>query len=214
MAVTGGEPISTVAGGGSGGDGGAATSAQLKLPADVAVDAAGNLYIAEFDNHRVRKVDAATQEITTVAGTGAPGFGGDGGPATSAQLNNPIGVAVDTAGNLYISGLGDHRVRKVDAENQKITTVTGTGTAGSGGDNAAATLAQLKLPADVAVDAAGNLYIAEFDNHRVRKVDAVTQEITTVAGTGVPGFGGDDGLATLAQLNNPVGVTVDALGNL
>ena len=124
LAVTGDEPISTVAGGGSGGDNAAATLAQLKLPADVAVDAAGNLYIAEFDNHRVRKVDAATQVITTVAGNGTAGFAGDGGAATSAQLNKPLGVTVDAAGSLYIADFNNHRVRKVTPPDSEAPVVS------------------------------------------------------------------------------------------
>ena len=226
--------ITTVAGtgeigdgaGGFSGDGGPATAAQLNLPQGVAVDGAGNLYIADARNHRIRKVDASGI-ITTVAGTGeigggAGGFSGDGGPATAAQLNLPQGVAVDGAGNLYIADARNHRIRKVDASGI-ITTVAGTGEIGGGaggfsGDGGPATAAQLNLPQGVAVDGAGNLYIADARNHRIRKVDA-SGIITTVAGTGeigggAGGFSGDGGPATAAQLNFPQDVAVDGAGNL
>ncbi len=207
--------ISTVAGTGTvpgdySGDGGAATAAQLDQPSDVAVDASGNLYIADSDNNRVRKVDAATGIITTVAGTGTGGFSGDGGPATSAQIRYPGSVALDASGNLYIAA--NHRIRKVDTAGV-ITTVAGTGTQGYSGDGGAATSAQIRYPSSVALDASGNLYIAD-GNHRIRKVDASTGNISTVAGTGVQGFSGDNGPATSAQFNWPSGVAVDASGNL
>jgi hypothetical protein len=214
-AVTGGATspipmITTVAGtgvAGFGGDGGPATDAQLNNPVGLGVDSAGILYIADYRNHRVRKVTLDGM-ITTVAGTGVAGFGGDGGPATSAQLDLPAGVDVDSAGNLYIAENNNHRVRKVTPDGV-ITTVAGTGVTGFGGDGGPATDAQLNNPAEVMVDSAGTLYIADFNNHRVRKVtpDGV---ITTVAGTGVAGFGGDGGPATDAQLNGPAGVVMDS----
>ena len=165
--------ISTVAGNGmygSSGDGGPATMAQLAVPTGVAVDSAGNLYIADSDNNRVRKVDASGN-ISTVAGNGTADFSGYGGPATSAQLSMPMGVAVDSSGNLYIADTGNHRIRKVDASGN-ISTVAGNGTIGSSGYGGPATSAQLKAPHRVAVDSAGNLYIADTYNHQVRKVDA------------------------------------------
>jgi trimeric autotransporter adhesin len=206
--------IATVAGtgtAGSGGDTQQATAAQLGHPHGVAVDSAGNLYIADLSNNRVRKV-APNGTITTVAGTGTPGDSGDGGPATSAQLNNPSGVAVDSDGNLYIADYRSHRVRKVEPGGT-ITTVAGTGTYGSGGDGGPATAAQLAFPGGVAVDGDGNLYIADSDFDRVRKV-APGGTITTVAGTGTFGYSGDGGLATAAQLTAPGGVAVDGDGNL
>ena len=207
--------ITTVAGssGGSLDDGSPATSAQLQTPTGVAVDAAGNLFIADADDNRIRQVTAATGIITTAAGTGGPGFSGDGGPATSVQLSTPTGVAIDAAGNLFIADADDHRIRQV-APGGIISTVAGTGTAGFLGDDGLATTARLQTPTGVAVDAAGNLFIADADNNRVRRVAVDTGIITTVAGTGTAGFSGDDGPATSAQLRTPTGIAVDAAGNL
>ena len=206
--------ITTIAGTGErrfGGDGGPAIQAQLDEPTGVVVDGAGNLYIADLANHRIRKVDS-TGTITTIAGTGERGFGGDGGPATQAHLNYPYGGAVDGAGNLYIADLTNHRIRKVDSTGT-ITTFAGTGERGFGGDGGPAIQAQLDAPSGVAVDEAGNLYIADWSNARIRKVDG-TGTITTIAGTGERGFGGDGGPATQAQLDDPTGVAVDGAGTL
>jgi uncharacterized protein (TIGR03437 family) len=188
------------------GDNGPATSAQLNGPSGVAVDAAGNLYIADAGNNRIRKVSNGV--ITTVAGSGTAGYSGDNGPAADAQLNQPGGIAVDGAGNLYIADSGNNRIRKVS--NGVITTVAGGGSAL--GDNGPAAGAQLDGPAGVAADTAGDLYIADAANNRVRKVS--NGAITTVAGNGGLGFSGDNGPATSAQLAAPGGVAVDAAGNL
>lgn len=209
-----GSNISSVAGNGKlaySGDGGAAANAQLDSPQAVAVDAAGNLYIADTGNNVVRRV-ARGGAISTFAGNGQVGSGGDNGAATSAQLNTPLGVAVDAAGNVYIADSQNGKVRRVGT-NGTIATVAGNGTQGFGGDNGAATSAQLYTPTGVAVDAAGNLYIADFNNNRVRRV-SVNGTIATVAGTGNSGFSGDGGAATSAQLNLPRAVAVDAAGNL
>ena len=206
--------ITTIAGTGErrfGGDGGPAIQAQLDAPSGVVVDGAGNLYIADRANHRIRKVDS-TGTITTIAGTGERGFGGDGGPATQARLNYPYGVAVDGAGNLYIADLANHRIRKVDSTGT-ITTFAGTGERGFGGDGGPASQAQINFPTGVAVDEAGNLYIADWSNARIRKVDG-TGTITTIAGTGELGFGGDGGPAIQARLSLPYSVAVDGAGNL
>jgi trimeric autotransporter adhesin len=192
------------------GDNGSAASPQLADPQGVAVDSAGNLYIVDSGNERIRKVSNGV--ITTVAGNGALAFGfsGDNGPATSAEFYVPAGVALDTAGNLYIADAGSNLILKVS--NGIITTVAGNGAAGFGGDNGPATSANLNEPAAVAVDSAGNLYIADSGDNRIRKVS--NGVITTVAGNGAAGFGGDNGPATSAELDGPQSVAVDAAGNL
>ncbi len=263
--------ISTVAGtglAGYSGDGGAATSALLSRPSGVAVDSSGNLFIADRDNHRIRKVDTSGV-ITTVAGTGKFGYSGDGGPATAARLDNPIDLEVDGAGNLFIADFFNHVIRKVDTSGTIttvagigrrsgysgdggpatsallyypagvdvvpsgelliadfgnsvirkvdtsgiITTVAGTGFAGYSGDGGPATSAQLYQAADVAQDQAGNLWIADRENHRIRRVDT-SGIITTVAGTGTAGYSGDGGPASAALLNLPSGIIVDSIGNI
>jgi sugar lactone lactonase YvrE len=209
--------ITTVAGTGAetySGDGGPAADAALFRPTDVAVDADGNLFIADTYNNRIRKVDAATGIITTVAGAGTYGFAGDGGPATAATFRNPVALAVDAAGNLFIADVDSMRIRKVDAATGLITTVVGNGATGFAGDGGPAIDASLFAPSGVAVDAAGNLYVADTFNHRVRRVDAGTGVIATVAGTGMFGYGGDGGPADAAALAYPNGVAVDGAGNL
>lgn len=203
--------IETVAGTTGAGDGGPAVAAVLNQPKGIAVDRHGNLYIADTDHHRVRKVTPAGV-ISTIAGDGRPGMGGDGGPAAEARLHLPFDVAVDAAGNIYIADYGNHRVRRVDAAG-RIATVAGTGRKGTNGDYGPAAEAQLSSPRALAVDAAGNLYIAEFEGHRVRKVNT-SGIITTAAGRGVAGFAGDGGPAKNAQLWHPAGLAVDASGAL
>ena len=198
-------------GGSFGGDGGPASEGRLAFPTGVATDGAGNLYIADQVNHRIRKVDSSGT-ITTIAGSGELGFGGDGGPAPDARLAFPTDVAVDGAGNLYIADPRNHRIRKVDSSGT-ITTIAGSGELGFGGDGGPATDARLAFPTDVAVDGAGNLYIADSRNHRIRKVDS-SGTITTIAGSGEPGFSGDGGPATDARLARPTGVAVDDAGNV
>ena len=209
--------ITTLAGSGAwgySGDGGPATMARLRRPVAVAADAVGSIYIADAGNDRVRKVDASGT-ITTVAGTGEADYGGDGGPATEALLNDPRGVAVDALGNVYIADTWNNRVRKIDTSGT-ITTVAGTGRRGyswDSVDSGPATEARIGSPHGVAVDALGNLYVAERWNNRVRRID-VTGTITTVAGTGNRGFGGDGGPATAARLNYPTELVADEAGNI
>jgi hypothetical protein len=209
--------INTVAGSGSwlyAGDGGAANGAQIFLPLSVVVDAAGNIFISDSSNNRVRRVDAVTGMISTVAGNGNAGFGGDGGPATSAMLNNPAALALDGAGNLYIADSNNDVVRVVNAATGIITTVAGTGgQQGRSGDGAAATLAYLNTPDGLAFDAAGNLYISDTGNNVVRKVNTAGV-ISTFAGTGAYGFTGDGQSATAAKLNTPWGLATSPSGDL
>lgn len=188
------------------GDGGAATSAQIRNPFVTVSDAAGNLYIADSGNNRVRVVDADTGLISTIAGTGTASFSGDGGPATSATLNNPKGLAVDSAGNVYIADGGNQRIRKITASTGVISTIAGTGTAGFSGDGGSATAAQINWPYGMAIDSSGVLYFADSNNHRVRKISGGV--ISTVAGSGSAGFSGDGASATAAKLNFPRAVAL------
>lgn len=223
--------ITTVAGigvEGFSGDGGPATKARLAGALWLALDGAGNLYLSDWSHNRVRKI-SPDGIITTVAGSGpttsgAPGdYAGDGGPATAARLYHPEGLAVDAAGNLFIADNGNHRIRKVSPDGI-ITTVAGSGPIGPGmgesvGDGGPATQARLNGPAGLAVDGTGSLFFTELDpfaasgGHRVRRVSA-DGTISTVAGTGEPGFSGDGGMAIEARLSSPVGLSVDSAGNL
>jgi sugar lactone lactonase YvrE len=265
--------ITTVAGTGEfgyNGDGIPAAQAQLSNPFYAAIDSKGNIYIADSSNHRIRKVDANTGLISTIAGTGEQGYNGDGIPAVSAQLDLPFGIAIDSSDNIYIAD-GSFRLRKVDASTGLISTIAGTGSpvfgsfedgvpataaviapsrvtfdkvgniyivsdtvirridAASGliftvagqigregynGDGIPATSALLDVPADVAVDSIGNIYIADSFNERIRKVDAATRLISTVAGTGVGDYNGDNIPAVVAQLSFPLGVAVDSDGSV
>jgi Bacterial Ig-like domain (group 3)/NHL repeat len=210
--------ITTVAGDGTAGydrTATVATSTSLDVPGGVAIDGAGNLYIADTNNNVIREVNLTTGSIRTVAGTSTPGFTGDSGPATSAELNSPQGVTVDGAGNLYIADTGNNAVREVNASTQIITTIAGdpTGLSGFSGDGGLATAAKLNAPYSVALDSTGNLYVPDSGNNRVRKVDT-TGHISTYAGNGTPAYLGDGGAATAAELYSPLGVACDPAGNV
>ena len=205
--------ISTIAGTGvqgSSGDGGPATSAQLNTPASV-LFSAGNLYISDSSNQRIRRV-SSDGTITTIAGNGVTGFSGDGGPATGAALAFPLGMAMDSVGNLYFADGNNNRVRRISPAGV-ITTVAGNGVGHFAGDQGPAVSASLDVPEDVAFDTAGNLYIADAGNNRVRKVDG-SGLITTLAGMAENGFSGDGGPATQAMLDFPWGLATDATGNV
>lgn len=206
--------ITTIAGNGNAGfsgDGGSALEATLNFPAGLAVDDEKNLYIADRNNHRIRKV-SPDGIITTVAGTGIPDFGGDEGSALAAHLHLPSDVEVGPKGNLYISDRSNHRIRKVDQQGT-ITTVAGIGLEGFGGDFGLAIKAVLKFPFGISLDLKGNLYIADRGNNRVRKVDT-RGTITTIAGDSMHSFGGDYGPASHSNLAYPTDVVVDAENNI
>lgn len=200
--------------GGYSGDSGPAIHAQLNHPAGMAFDRAGNLFIADTLNHRVRKLVSATGTIVTIAGSGTAGYSGDGGPAAAAQLSRPGGVAIDSEGNLYIADSAASVIRKVDARTGLISTVAGTGKAGFAGDQGPAIAAQLNSPQGVSVDTQGNLFIADTGNQRVRELAARNGIITTIAGKGSKGYSGDGGPSARAQLNKPYATAIDAAGNL
>lgn len=268
--------ISTAVGNGTSGysgDGAAATSAELNAPRGVAVDASGNIYIADTGNNVVRKVAASTGYISTIAGDGTSGYSGDAGPAASAKLQSPSYIALDSSGDVYITDTGNTRVRVVLASTGYIYTIAGGGSGCNGllppydgclatdalldlplgiavdssgnlfitdggyceirevalstgyiygvagntscgffGDGGAATSAELNGPFDVALDSYGNMYITDNGNYRIRKVDVSTGYISTIAGNGVPSYAGDGGSATSAELNNPQVLTVDSSG--
>jgi sugar lactone lactonase YvrE len=210
--------ISTVAGNGTcsySGDGGLATSAELSNPnSDLVFDSSGNWYFGDVSNYRVREVNISTGIITTVAGNGIAGYTGDGGAATSAEINNPSGVALDSSNNIYISDAAGEVIRKVTVSTGIISTVAGTGTAGYSGDGGPAISAQINTPGSVAVDPAGNIYIADGNNNRIRVVNATSGTISTLVGNGTGAYTGDGGPATSAELNSPTDIALDSAGNL
>jgi len=206
--------ISTIAGTmeGFGGDGGAASGASLDTPTAVVLDTAGNLYIADTLNNRIRKV-TTDGKINTIVGDGNNADFGDGGPAISASVNRPMGLALDSAGDLYVADTASHRIRKVTPDGT-ITTIAGNGSGGFQGDGGPATEASLYYPKGIVVDpSTGNLYIADWLNSRVRVVTP-DGNINTVAGNGSYDYYGDGGPATSAALRFPWGVTVDPAGNV
>ena len=188
------------------GDGGAANVANVNLPSALLVDSAGNVYIADTANTRIRKV-TTDGNINTIAGNGNMGLAGDGGPALAAALSRPQGLALDAAGNLYIADTDNNRIRKITTDG-KIATIAGSGTAGGyAGDGGPAISALLDDPRGVSVDGAGNVYIADTFNQRIRVV-LPNGTIYTIAGLGLQGYGGDGGAAIVAELNFPTGVAV------
>ncbi len=195
---------------GDSGDGGPATAAQLNNPQALAIAADGTIYIADTDNHRIRAVISGT--ISTIAGSGALGFSGDNGPATMARLASPTAIAVGSTGMVYVADSGNHRIRSINTSGV-ITTIAGNGTQGFSGDGGPATSAALDTPSGLAVSSTGQLYIADTHNHRVRSVSP-SGTITNFAGTGSPGYSGDNAAATAAQLDAPRGLVFTASGAL
>ena len=203
------------------GDGGQASLAELNYPEDIALDASGNLYLADYANNRIRMINTAGI-ITTIAGSGSigvgtGGYGGDGGQATDALLNNPCNITFDSFGNLFIADLRNDRIRKVTISTGIISTAAGNGTWLYTGDGGQATAAGISNPDGLAFDAAGNLYLVgdgnNANNNAIRKINSLGI-ITTIAGSATYGFGGDGGLATAAEFNDPEGMSFDAAGNL
>ncbi len=209
--------VTTVTGNGSAGfagDLGPASGGVLHSPAGLSFDAAGGLYIADSGNQAVRKIDPATGDIFTFAGNGVGAYSGDGAAASSASLHTPQDIALDDQNSLYISDSANNAIRRVDATSLVITSAAGNGSAGSTGNGGLAVNALLDGPAAIAVNTAGDVYIADDANNVIRKITAAGKGITVVAGTGTAGFSGDGGLATSAKFNNPQGLAVDAAGNL
>ncbi|MFL0251443.1 hypothetical protein ACJDT4_13565 [Clostridium neuense] len=209
--------ISTIAGkvqSGYAGDGTSAINAQFSDPIGIAIDKADNIYIADNFNNRVRKIDAQTGNISTVAGNGTNARAGDNGPATSASFKNVMDVAVDKDFNIYIADSNGHSIRKVAAATGNIYTIAGTGTAGDTGNDGPATSATLQNPNSVKIDDSGNIYISDCVNNKIKKVDATTQKITTIGGTGLNAYGGDDGLAINADIGRPSILALDHSGNV
>ncbi|WP_177428132.1 NHL domain-containing protein, partial [Candidatus Venteria ishoeyi] len=208
--------ITTIAGNGTSGfsgDGELATAAQLNQPYGLSIDLSGNLYIAETGNHIIRKVDSQGV-ISTIAGQqGNPGFSGDNAAAATAQFEAPWAVVHDTLGNLYVADAANYRIRKITPDGL-VQSIAGNGESAESGDGGPATQAGFGWPEDLAIDSANNLYIADRDNHRIRRVDAATGIISSVAGNGTSGYSGDDGPALNAQLNTPAGLVVDLADDL
>jgi sugar lactone lactonase YvrE len=213
--------ISTIAGVrhiGYSGDGGPAIAAEFQYPYGLALDISGNLYIADNENNCIRKINTSGI-ISTYAGTGTEGYSGDGGAASSAEISLPFGIAMDKLGNLYIADYGNSLIREVNTGGI-ISTIAGNGGNRFSGDGGPATLAEISGPQGVAVDASGNLYIADYGNDRIRMVNT-SGVISTIAGNGFGvsvigggGYSGDGGAATNAELYNPTDVIIDGLGNI
>ena len=209
--------ITTIAGTGTAGyngDGILATNAQFNGVQGLALDPAGNIYAADISNNRIRKITISTGIISTIAGTGTGGYNGDGILATAAQINIPSALAFDNNGDLYFTDRSNSRIRKIAMATGIISTVAGTAATGYNGDGILATAAQLNNPNEVSFDASGDMYIADWLNNRVRKVNMSTGVISTIAGTGAAGYNGDGIAATAAQINGPCGITFDNAGNI
>jgi streptogramin lyase len=208
--------ISTFAGSGKKGytgDGGPALEASFNLPHEIRFDREGHLYVVDMANHAVRRIDAKTRIISTIAGTGTPGYSGDGGPAKAAQLKQPHSIQFGPDGHLYICDIGNHVIRKVDLTTMQISTFAGTGAPGPTPDGAPIAGTPLKGPRSLDFDAAGNLWLATREGNQVFKFDVAAGRIHHVAGTGASGFTGNGGPAKTATLKGPKGISIDKTGN-
>ena len=204
--------LTTIAGDGTRGyrgDGGAAIDASLNMPHELAFDRAGNIYVAERDNHVIRKIDRPSGIISTVAGTGRPGFGGDGGPGAQSQLRQPHSVVMDRDSSLLICDIGNHRIRRLDLATGTISTYAGTGEAKPTPDGAAVAGAPLNGPRTLALASKGDLYLALREGNAIYRIDRKTQTLHRVAGTGAQGYSGDGGPALEAKLGGPKGLALD-----
>lgn len=209
--------ITTIAGDGTfnyNGDGIPATTAQLNRPCGVAVDDTGNVYIADAANNRIRKVLAATGNIITIAGNGTPGYNGDNIAATAANLFYPNSLALDDSNNIYLSDANNYLIRKINAYTGLITNVAGNGNQGYYGEGIPAINAQFSWVSGICLDTSKNIFIADMTAHRVRKIDAATGLISTIAGTGLQGYNGDGILATTATLDSLSNISIDDTGNV
>jgi len=196
------------------GDGGPATAAQVNEPYELIFDKQGNLYFTDMPNHAIRRVDAKTKIITTIAGTGQPGFGGDGGPAVKAQFKQPHSIAFDKDGAMLICDIGNFRIRRIDMKTGMISTYAGTGDKQPTPDGAPIEGTSLNGPRAIAVDAQGNLYLALREGNAIYKIDPARKVITHIAGTGEKGYTGDGGPAVDAKLSGPKGVSISPDGGL
>jgi len=204
--------ITTIAGdstAGFSGDGGQATAAELNQPTGIIVDKFGNTYIADGSNFRIRKISISTGIINTMAGDGTIAYSGDGNQATAAGCD-PFGLSLDDSNNLYLADFMNNRIRKIALSTGIINTVVGTGISGYSGDGGQATAAELNKPIDVKTDVSGNIYIADWSNNRIRKINKSTGIITTLAGNGISGYSGDGGQATAAEMQTPDGLAIDS----
>jgi streptogramin lyase len=209
--------ISTIAGNGTAGysgDGGPALLASFNLPHEIRFDRAGDLFIVDMNNHAVRKVNLKTGTISTLAGTGKPGYSGDGGPAAKAQFDKPHSIQFGPDGNLYVCDIGNHVIRRIDMETQTISTFAGTGKPGPTPDGAPIQNTSLKGPRSIDFDRHGNLWLATREGNQVFKFDLKANTIHHIAGTGQNGFSGNGGPAKEAALKGPKGIALDADGNV
>jgi streptogramin lyase len=196
------------------GDGGPATAATFNLPHELRFGPKrGNLFVVDMMNHAVRKIDTTTGIISTVVGTGKPGYTGDGGPADQAQLKNPHSIQFDANGDLFICDIGNSVIRKVDMKSHVITTIAGTGKPGDSPDGAPVKGTPIKGPRSIDFDAAGNLWVCTREGNQVLKLDLKADKISIIAGNGKKGFTGNGGPAKLATLSGPKGVSFDTEGN-